>query len=142
MQTKVDVLIYQYTSYILINKIYKENTMIIKIPFKKFLFWDVRCFSFWPIIALRKNLDTKSDIGQAMIRHEKVHYNRQALWSLLWIILYFSSKKFRWQEEKLAYKEEIQYLQFKNIDIDYINILSTKYWNMCTKKEAKSLFIH
>lgn len=55
----------------------------------------------------------------AVLLHEKVHLERQKKQGiLLWIIKYFISPKFRFNEELLAFKEQIEYLKKHNLTLD------------------------
>lgn len=97
-----------------------------------------RGFSFWPLIVMPKRL--KGGVReQAYLEHEQTHYKRQRWWTPIWIILYFLSKSFRWQEEKLAFKAEIEHLINAGIPINrylYVEDISEDYWGMCTVQQA------
>jgi len=55
----------------------------------------------------------------AVLLHEKVHLERQKRKGIiLWIILYTISPKFRFNEELLAFKEQIKYLKKLNLTLD------------------------
>ena len=55
----------------------------------------------------------------AIFLHEKVHLERQKRKGiLLWIILYIISPKFRFNEELLAFKQQIKYLKKLNLTLD------------------------
>lgn len=55
----------------------------------------------------------------ALLLHEQVHYERQKREGIiLWPILYIISPKFRFNEELLAFKEQIEYLKKHNLTLD------------------------
>ncbi|VVA43818.1 conserved hypothetical protein [Candidatus Roizmanbacteria bacterium] len=55
----------------------------------------------------------------AVLLHEKVHLERQKRKGIfLWAILYIISPKFRFNEELLAFKEQIKYLKKLNLTLD------------------------
>jgi len=98
-----------------------------------------RGFSAWPLIAIPERLNS-SVTRHAYIVHEQTHYKRQRWWTPIWIARYFTSKAFRWQEEKLAYATEIKHLQTAGIHVDknkYVEALVKEYWGMCTKEQAE-----
>jgi len=108
--------------------------MTLTTPFK-------RGFTFYPFIFIPKRLEKGTAWYESYASHETVHYKRQGLLAIFWVIRYFLSKKFRWQEEKLAYTAEIEYLKERGIQIDeqsYIDSLVNEYWNMVDRKTATS----
>ena len=55
----------------------------------------------------------------AVLLHEKVHLERQKRKGIVqWSILYIISSKFRFNEELLAFKEQIKYLKKLNLTLD------------------------
>jgi hypothetical protein len=60
--------------------------------------------TFWPFILVRP----KDRGNAALIEHEEVHYRRQAWITPFWLLAYWLSKSFRWQEEVLGYRAEIK----------------------------------
>ncbi|VVA44201.1 conserved hypothetical protein [Candidatus Roizmanbacteria bacterium] len=55
----------------------------------------------------------------AVLLHEKVHFERQKEKGIVqWSILYIISSKFRFNEELLAFKEQIKYLKKLNLTLD------------------------
>jgi len=55
----------------------------------------------------------------AVLLHEKVHLERQKRKGIVqWSILYIISSKFRFNEELLAFKEQITYLRKHNLTLD------------------------
>ena len=98
-----------------------------------------RGFAFWPFVFIPKWI--KNIPGEdAYIAHEITHAKRQAWWAPIWIILYFASKKFRFREETLAYRAQIEKLGgVREVAIEhYAACMSEKYWGMCSYEEAKS----
>lgn len=98
-----------------------------------------RGFAFWPFLFMPERVKGTSDEG-SYLAHEKAHYERQAWWTPIWIALYFVSKKFRWQEVKIAYKAEILYRIGKGETINkthYIDEIYRNYWGMCTRRQAR-----
>lgn len=97
-----------------------------------------RGFSFRPFIFLPNWVkDTKEEAGY--LTHEKVHYNRQWRFPLIWIIYYYLSKSFRWQEEKLAWAAQIKVnygTGYEVTDRRYAEILSTQYRGMVNYEKA------
>lgn len=62
---------------------------------------------------------TPKPLSIAIFLHEKVHLERQKRKGiLLWIILYIISPKFRFNEELLAFKEQIIYLKKHGLILD------------------------
>ena len=105
--------------------------IIIKFNFK-------RAFSFRPFIGMPKRYEGTIKYGYRMA-HEKVHYDRQTNFPILWILKYFFIKQFRKREELLAFEKEIDFKIEKHIYIDkerYIYVLSNQYWNMMSGEEA------
>lgn len=98
-----------------------------------------RGFSLWPVgifIPIKHKGTWKE---KTYIAHETTHYRRQG-WSILWwLIKYFVSKGFRFEEEKIAMSSAIR-LQNKLGEPYYPEklalILSTQYWDMCSYAEA------
>ena len=75
----------------------------------------------------------------AYIAHETAHYNRQGLFPIAWVVKYFTNKKFRFQEELLAFRAEIEKKRELNLPVnieDYATAMSEQYWDMCTVDEA------
>ena len=55
----------------------------------------------------------------ALLLHEKVHFVRQKRLGIFrWAFLYMVNSEFRFQEELLAYKEQMHYLQKSNLCLD------------------------
>lgn len=62
---------------------------------------------------------TPKPSSAALLLHEQVHYERQKREGIiLWSILYIISPKFRFNEELLAFKEQIEYLKKHNLTLD------------------------
>lgn len=62
---------------------------------------------------------TPKPLSVAILLHEKIHLERQKRKGiLLWIFLYIISPKFRFNEELLAFKEQIIYLKKHDITLD------------------------
>ena len=98
-----------------------------------------RGFSFYPFIVLPKRVvGTIQEIPYT--KHETTHWERQGIFALIWVIRYLISKKFRMQEETVAFANEIR--AYKNINIDVIphkaKSMATQFWGMCTVEEATS----
>ena len=125
--------------------------MIIYIPLD-------RGFTIWPFIFIPERV--RGTIAEEpYLAHEMVHCRRQAWWTLLWVLLYFTSKRFRMREETLAHAAEITaYLGVTRINdertfyiahllymdsertayIDHFaHVMSSQYWGMCTMAEAR-----
>ena len=60
-------------------------------------------FSCWPFIFVRP--ESRND--EALIRHELVHYDDQAWITPFWLLRYWLSKSFRWNQEVKAYRVQI-----------------------------------
>ena len=60
--------------------------------------------SLWPFIFVRP--EHRSDT--ALIEHELVHYREQAWVTLIWVLLYLVSRKFRLAAEVRAYARQIE----------------------------------
>jgi hypothetical protein len=61
-------------------------------------------FCLWPFIFVRPEF--RSDT--ALIEYELVHYREQAWITLVWVLLYLVSRKFRLAAEVLAYTRQIE----------------------------------
>jgi hypothetical protein len=75
----------------------------------------------------------------AYVEHEKVHCRRQRWITPIWFILWRLSRRFRWQEESLAYQKEIEVLikGGNRIDMEYYaTTLSDDYYNLITYENA------
>jgi hypothetical protein len=71
----------------------------------------------------------------AYVEHEKTHCRRQKWVTPIWWIRWRLSRKFRWEEESLAYRNEIDVLLRSGHDIDllyYSKQLSEGYYKMVT----------
>lgn len=55
---------------------------------------------------------------EAFLRHERVHSKRELAGGMNWYWSYNNSAAFRWEEEKLAFKEQIQHLARHEVPID------------------------
>ena len=94
-----------------------------------------RGFSFNPCIIIP--IWAKDD--SAYLEHEKTHYGRQSVFPVMWVIQYFSDKKFRLQEELLAYKAEIKERMRTERGISihgYARSLFSLYWGMISYDDA------
>ena len=60
-------------------------------------------FTAWPFIFIRP--EYKDD--QALIAHERVHYESMAWVTPFWWLCYALSKSFRWAQEVKAYRVQI-----------------------------------
>jgi len=119
-----------------------------------------RSFAIFPFIFLRKS-------GTSVIEaaHENVHRLRQGLWFIggvtltgimtqsflwsvlgglgaeaIWFILYFISKKFRWIEEKPAWRAQIKAELKEGVRTPVgilVYVLTTQYWGMVDKRQAR-----
>jgi hypothetical protein len=92
-----------------------------------------RAFSLWPLIFAPRNAPVW------ILEHERAHYHRQAWITPVWVIRWLFDAKFRYREEQLAFKAEIEsrraagryaYLH------DYAFMMSTQYRGMCTYEQA------
>ena len=75
----------------------------------------------------------------AYVEHEKTHCRRQRWITPFWWALWRLSRKFRWQEESLAYRKEIEVLMRAGVRIDmdyYATTLSSDYYNLITYENA------
>lgn len=59
--------------------------------------------TFWPIILVRP----ERRLDQALLAHEQVHYRRQAWITPFWLLLYWAWPSFRWHEEAMGYRAQI-----------------------------------
>lgn len=100
----------------------------------------------WPFIFVHDDV-CKDDVRyERFIVHENVHYKRQRNWILLpWLILYGISRKFRLNEEILAYKTEYLYTLGKygdgmiNKEYYYRSLSSKLYNNLISYDQAKDI---
>lgn len=106
------------------------------------IYLDVeRGFSFWPVIVIPKK-HRGTVLEKPQVAHESDHYNRQGWLVLWWIFRYFTSRKFRMQEETRAYKAQIaEYAKIlpgreDEYTILKANSMATLYRGMCTFDEA------
>lgn len=101
-----------------------------------------RGFSFWPFIFIPNRVVGTIE-ESSYITHESTHCTRQAWWSPIWVLVYYFSKKFRFNEELLAFTNELKNYLPKINEFDreaYINkkalSMSKIYNGMCTYDEA------
>lgn len=110
------------------------------------LFWPfkrswMRPFCFWPLIIYSNDAKHSATIYQLEQMHEEIHYNRQAWWSPVWVLWYFLSKRFRWQEERLAFTPQIIfendiYGKDEIMRLYPVLLSSRNYWHMCSRNAA------
>ena len=102
----------------------------------------------YPYILIPESLNTKlkeldpNSIG--ILEHEKVHLKRiEEIGICKWYLRYIFDRKFRLNEEIIAYKKQSEVLKKYNIDFDidkYAKILSSQtYLKMVSEKKAKEL---
>ena len=102
-------------------------------------------------VAWGDTLYTYGELTPDLLEHEKVHLQRQRhskVIGIFWIARYVLSRKFRLNEEVLAYKAQWNFTEkwvkdrnwrFKCL-IHLIDELSSSlYGNLCTKDKAKPL---
>ena len=103
-----------------------------------------RGFSFWPFMIIPRELHGAD--REALITHEKTHFDRQQPWKLSsigWFPRYFADKDFRWREEKKGLEVQIRKLQELNRVIKYdefINAAYAGYHNMASLEEIRDFF--
>lgn len=99
------------------------------------------------IFAYGDKIHSKYAITDDLIAHELTHIERQAeIGAKEWWDRYLTDRKFRLNEEVLAYRNQLQYC-YANYDVETINnirdriiyAMTTIYGNMCTKEQAKLL---
>ena len=91
-----------------------------------------RGFSFKPFIGVPNNL-VGTAAYDAYVAHEMTHYERQGYFPAIWVAKYFTDKKFRYQEELLAFKAEIAKMRETGIRVNihqFAMAMSTEYWGM------------
>ena len=107
-----------------------------------------RGFSFHPFVIIPK---WAIEIGNeaSYLAHETVHWQRQKSFcrAIVWVIMYFTSKKFRFTEEVIAYSAQLKVQAAKDgqsVDIYYDQgalSLTSGYWGMCTYAEARAALV-
>lgn len=97
-----------------------------------------RGFASWPFYFIPKwCVGTPEEA--AYVEHEKTHCRRQRWITPVWWIRWLFSRKFRWQEESLAYRNEIAVLINSGypVDVDYYATqLSKGYLGMISYDSA------
>ena len=123
--------------------------LVVKPKYLKFLgFLYNSAQVIYPYILIPESLNTKlkesdpDSIG--ILEHEKVHLKRMKdLGICKWYLGYIFSRKFRLNEEVIAYKKQFKVLKKHNIDFDieeYSKILSSWiYLKMVNEDKAKEL---
>lgn len=86
----MDIVMYQYEGIFMLIK-------------TNWLMKDFDAFTCWPFIFIRPNQVN----NKGLVAHEMVHYKEQGVLSLVWLAMYFCSKKFRLEAEVRAYKVQI-----------------------------------
>lgn len=93
-----------------------------------------RGFACWPFYVLpRWVMGTERE--EAYRLHEQAHCRRQAWQTPLWWARYALSKSFRWREERIAYRVEIQHME-RPSPTYYATALSEEYWGMVDYQSA------
>jgi len=108
--------------------------MIIHIPIN-------RGFSFWPFIFMPSRLK-ETPAYKAYLMHEQVHHRRQGIGVVWWVLKWFFNRKFRHDEELLAF--EVQLNQLKQDKVKYLkhkmtNGIAYGYRKAFTLEEATAL---
>jgi len=107
-----------------------------------------RGFSFHPFVVIPKWAITIGNEA-SYLAHETVHWQRQKSFfrAIVWVIMYFTSKKFRFTEEVIAYGAQLKVQAAKDglsVDRYYDHLalsLSSEYWGMCTFAEARAALV-
>jgi hypothetical protein len=109
--------------------------MIINLPKWASKITNGMSVTVWPFIFIAHEHRGIDDV----LDHERVHYERQAWKSPVWIYKYFKSPEYRLEQEKAGYRETIASLiragDPVNVHIIALN-LSEKYWGMIQYEEA------
>lgn len=128
-----------------------KHKLVVKPKYLKFLgFLYNSAQVIYPYILIPESLNTKlkesdpDSIG--ILEHEKVHLKRMKdLGICKWYLEYIFNRKFRLDEEVIAYKKQSKVLKKYNIDFDidkYSKTLSSwLYLKMVNKDKAKELLI-
>lgn len=97
-----------------------------------------RGFAIWPIYVIPKWV-AGTIRESAYIQHELTHCRRQKWITPIWWIRWLFSRKFRWQEESLAYRNQIATLINSGIYVDkgyFATQMSRGYLGMITYDSA------
>lgn len=100
-----------------------------------------RGFTLRPLMVIPKWATKTEALKASYVAHEQTHYERQKnfFYALWWVFRYFTSKKFRFEEEVAAFVNEIKTLKAlgqKPKVIDFAKILSEQYWGACDYQTA------
>lgn len=107
------------------------------------IFNAARGFTLRPFMIIPKWATKTETLKASYTAHEQTHYQRQKnfFFAVWWVLRYFTSKKFRFEEEVLAYANEIRVLRKAGLNPSkdkYAKILSEEYWGACNQAEAFS----
>ena len=131
----------RYTSYLgyrMITKLKQNN-----IPFLKFWFVTIDDTCYIPKKYWKQgvwDVDNFKKFDFPLYEHENLHSNRQQDYGVYkWLFKYCVDKKFKWEEEKLAYALEIKVRKQLDIPINRQWYFDTiKKYNMSTDTETNT----